>query len=713
MFTFRKTDRDKNDLASQLSGLGARNLEALGAVRPLLEKNFDAILLRFYASVEQHPELARILADSVGAGHLRQAQKGHWMELLKGRIDQEFRERSYRIGAAHVRVGLVPKLYIAGYSYLLEEFLHCVLGEGSTAATVASALTRAALIDMAEALSAYSTVSENDTRRREMDQVAEAIQEEMAHASAAMSRHSDVLTGVVTDMAEAIEGVGRGAVVVDSGSRETGASMSSVASAVEELLSSSQEVGRQAADTSRLVQVATERTDEAAGLIDKLAAASEQVSQVVQLINDIAQQTNLLALNATIEAARAGTAGRGFAVVAQEVKQLSQRTASATQEIAGQVAGMSDATRRAVEAMGGVVTSVRGIDVVARNVSETASAQLLALQEVSSSAQRAATSADELKATVDLIQSSIRAAEGVKSTLVGTATELAGVFQHLESRLTVTVSSFSSFDSRKQPRFPVRMPCEIIHLGRRQSTATVELSLGGCVVDRIDDLPAGTRVELDLSGIGGLKCEVAGVQALGTRLKFIGDPKKTEALLAGPLAGIEEAQKRVVERLSGLRDSIEKRLAEAVDRGEISVQDLFDIELETIPGTNPPQFRSKSLDLMERILPAHLEGGLGIDRNALFCIATDRNGYLPCHNRKYAQPQGSDPVWNAAHSRNRRVFDDKTGLSAARNIRPMLTQTYLRDLGGGTSELVKDVSVPITVKGRHWGALRLGLRMTP
>jgi methyl-accepting chemotaxis protein len=87
---------------------------------------------------------------------------------------------------------------------------------------------------------------------------------------------------------------------------------------------------------------------------------------------------------------------------------------------------------------------------------------------------------------------------------------------------------------------------------------------------------------------------------------------------------------------------------------------------------------------------------------------TDRNGYAPTHNTKFSQPQGKDPVWNAAHCRNRRIFSDPTGMAAARNMEKLWPQVYRRDMGGGNITVMMDVSSPINCKGRHWGAIRLG-----
>ncbi len=113
----------------------------------------------------------------------------------------------------------------------------------------------------------------------------------------------------------------------------------------------------------------------------------------------------------------------------------------------------------------------------------------------------------------------------------------------------------------------------------------------------------------------------------------------------------------------------------------------------------------------DRILPALQEPVLEIDPRVVFCAAVDRNGYLPTHNLKFSRPQGTDVAWNIANSRNRRKFDDRTGLAAGRNRKPFLVQTYRRAMGGGQFQLMKDVSAPIMVRGRHWGGLRLAYKV--
>ena len=74
---------------------------------------------------------------------------------------------------------------------------------------------------------------------------------------------------------------------------------------------------------------------------------------------------------------------------------------------------------------------------------------------------------------------------------------------------------------------------------------------------------------------------------------------------------------------------------------------------------------------------------------------------------KFSQPQGRDPVWNAANCRNRRIFNDRVGLGAGQSQAPFLMQLYRRDMGGGKFVMMKDVSAPIFVQRQHWGGLRL------
>jgi methyl-accepting chemotaxis protein len=155
---------------------------------------------------------------------------------------------------------------------------------------------------------------------------------------------------------------------------------------------------------------------------------------------------------------------------------------------------------------------------------------------------------------------------------------------------------------------------------------------------------------------------------------------------------------------------IGKMFERAVASGELTIADLFDQTYVPISGTNPPQFTTRFLAFTDRVLPAVQEPLLALDPRVAFCAAVDARGYLPTHNKKFSQPQRNDPVWNAANCRNRRVFDDRTGLAAATHTKRFLLQTYRRDMGGGEFVLMKDASAPVFVDGRHWGGVRMGYK---
>lgn len=173
-------------------------------------------------------------------------------------------------------------------------------------------------------------------------------------------------------------------------------------------------------------------------------------------------------------------------------------------------------------------------------------------------------------------------------------------------------------------------------------------------------------------------------------------------------SGIETEDSPYIHAAQQAAAQIARLLEDAVRTGAISLAELFDEQYRPIAGTNPPQFETRFVALADRLFPQVQEKLLELSPKVVYCIAVDRNGYVPTHNRKYCQPQRpGDVVWNTAHSRYRRIFNDRTGLASARNRRPFLLQTYRRDMGGGRFVLMKEASAPIEVQGRHWGGLRL------
>jgi len=176
-------------------------------------------------------------------------------------------------------------------------------------------------------------------------------------------------------------------------------------------------------------------------------------------------------------------------------------------------------------------------------------------------------------------------------------------------------------------------------------------------------------------------------------------------------SGVETNDSKFIDAARQVAARVSSIFEDAIANRQINQNDLFDYNYRPVPNTDPQQVTTRYLQLTDSRLMQLQESVLKLDDRVAFCAAVDINGYLPTHNALYSKPQGSDPVWNAANCRNRRIFDDRTGLSAGKSTKPFLLQTYRRDMGGGQFALMKDVSAPIYVDGRHWGGLRIGYKV--
>ena len=106
----------------------------------------------------------------------------------------------------------------------------------------------------------------------------------------------------------------------------------------------------------------------------------------------------------------------------------------------------------------------------------------------------------------------------------------------------------------------------------------------------------------------------------------------------------------------------------------------------------------------DRVLPAVQEEVLRNNPSLVFAICTDKRGYVPTHNDKFAKPPTGDYATDLVQSRSKRIFADRTGSRCGAHTKKMLLQTYKRDTG----EIMHDLSVPIYIGGVHWGGFRMG-----
>jgi methyl-accepting chemotaxis protein len=175
-------------------------------------------------------------------------------------------------------------------------------------------------------------------------------------------------------------------------------------------------------------------------------------------------------------------------------------------------------------------------------------------------------------------------------------------------------------------------------------------------------------------------------------------------------SGVETSDAPLIRVVIDTARRISAAFEAAIARGDIDLDQLMDENYREIPGTNPKQYLTDYVALTDRILPPIQDPIQKIDPRIVFCVAWAHGGYLPTHNPNYRLPQGPDPVWNNANCRNKRLFSDRAVKKVAANTKPFLLQTYRRDMGGGNFVLMKDLSSPIHVRGRRWGAFRMGFR---
>ena len=188
---------------------------------------------------------------------------------------------------------------------------------------------------------------------------------------------------------------------VASSSDQASSSVQTVAAGAEQLSASAAEISSQLSRATKITRDAVAKANDTNQVVGSLTESARKISEVVNLINDIAEQTNLLALNATIEAARAGEAGKGFAVVASEVKGLAIQSAKATEEISGQIAHVQTVSSQAAEAISAIGGTISEIDEVASTVAS-------AVEEQSSVTAEITANMHEVSGGVTTITDSIR-----------------------------------------------------------------------------------------------------------------------------------------------------------------------------------------------------------------------------------------------------------------------------------------------------------------
>ncbi len=242
-----------------------------------------------------------------------------------------------------------------------------------------------------------------EVRTKKIEELTASFDQKAYEMMEIVSSAATEMRATAENMSENADETNRQASNVAASAEQATANVGTVASAAEELSSSIQEISRQVSLATDVANTASEEAARTSEIFDRLNESSKRIGEVISLINDIADQTNLLALNATIEAARAGEAGKGFAVVANEVKNLANQTAKATEEISQQIATSQSDTKDAVEAIDKITGIINKIAEVISTVMSAVEEQDSATQEIAGNVAQASTGTQDVSSNITIV----------------------------------------------------------------------------------------------------------------------------------------------------------------------------------------------------------------------------------------------------------------------------------------------------------------------
>ncbi|MCA0406769.1 MAG: methyl-accepting chemotaxis protein [Proteobacteria bacterium] len=438
-----------------------------------------------------------------------------------------------------------------------------------------------------------------------------------------------------------------------------------------------------------------------------------EISSVAQAIAAIAQQTNLLALNATIEAARAGEAGKGFAVVASEVKALSQQTQQATERISQTIERVRASALSSIEGISTFSGAITGLREAFDTVAVAIERQSDRTHEIDESAATSLEFARRIEDEAEEIEKLGQQATEVAQAAEKGGTAIADLILKLGDDTNLLFTQTEAGE-KTDDRLPIILPGMLHAPSGAVPIETGDIGLHGLFVSTDAEMTdrVGHEMPLDIEGMGRVQVRLVATRLGGLELEVVRFEGTSQNRLTELLARLRTYYAGFIARAQQFAEDTRLRMESVLESGALSEEALFDTDYQKVAGSNPPQFMTRSVKVLEGVLPEVIEAVLAAAPQPAFCMPQDRNGHVPVHNRKLSLPQKpDDPVWNARNCRNLRIFNDPGGIAGSRSLRPYLVHFYHRDMGGGWFQPIREFNAPIYVRGRHWGCARLSFVM--
>ncbi len=445
------------------------------------------------------------------------------------------------------------------------------------------------------------------------------------------------------------------------------------------------------------------RTEPAAGGAEG-AAAQRFVNQLGRQASSLGREAAEVrgVIDDTLKIAT--TQAQALQALAQQLQEVVRAQATIDAETAQglqAVARVGDAVQGVSTEVGGIVDTLRQVSDAAGQITKIALQTRLVAFNASVEAKRAGEAGRGFAVVADAVKD-------LAAQVESSSKQIAGTVGQLDARIAALAREISREHAAGS------------------GAASQAAGEGGAVHRAIDEVAQGVHrihaasqaSQQVCAGLGGQMSHIESEMrqttkaldtALGRTETFL---KISEELAEGAAeTGVETEDTPYIRAVQQAAAQISQLLEDALRTGALRAEELFDDKYQPVPGTQPQQHLARFVPLAERLFPQVQEKLLTLSDKVVFCIAADRNGYIACHNRQYNHPQrAGDVAWNTANCRNKRIFNDRTGLASGRNTRPFLLQTYRRDMGGGRFIVMKEAAAPITVGGRHWGGLRLAFR---
>ena len=396
---------------------------ALRSLKALVDRELPLGLDKLYAQIRRTPETARLFASEAQMTGAKGAQLRHWVNIANGDFNADYARNVQAIGKAHAAIGLEPRWYIGGYAVVLDHVVRAAVEEmfpkgglfarktvdAGECGKALGSLVKAVLLDMDLAISVY--MEEAETAKQAVAAIAgerQFVADSFGAAMAAMAGKDltcrvsgdlpeayhalrDDFNAAVGTLGGALHEVGEVSLSIDAVAREIAGAAEDLSRRTEQQAASVEETAAALDEITATVRNATQRAEEAGGLVARARTSAEksetvvqraiatmgeierssrQIGSIIGVIDEIAFQTNLLALNAGVEAARAGDAGKGFAVVASEVRALAQRSAEAAKQIKALITQSGEEVKAGVSLVGDTGAALQTIIADVHEISE-------------------------------------------------------------------------------------------------------------------------------------------------------------------------------------------------------------------------------------------------------------------------------------------------------------------------------------------------------